>query len=80
MTKKTLTVYSMLFLFAFTFGLSFTLASTARAELPCCVVEWCPGEPSPGPSIEGHLVPKKWEPGYDCIYDGSDDCDMYHIC
>lgn len=67
LTKKTLTVYSMLFLCAFTFALSFSLA---RAEgggpggCPCyCCVEYCPGYPTTV-SVEGHW--EKINPLGDC--------------
>jgi len=80
MTKKVVTVYGMLFLFAFSFALSFTLASSAQAEQTCCVVSWCPGDPSPGPSIQGHWWrPNPWS-NWECIYTGEHPCDMYFIC
>jgi uncharacterized protein involved in high-affinity Fe2+ transport len=46
MTKKTITVYSLLFLCAFAFGLSFTLTSEAEAGWDCgCCVTYCPNNP-----------------------------------
>ena len=58
MTKKTLTVYSMVFLFAFTFAFAF--AMEARAEDPgpmvCCTV-FCE-DPPYGPSYNGWIDDK----------------------
>lgn len=44
MTKKSVIIYTFLFLFAFTFGLSFTLATKAYAFPDCCTV-WCQSNP-----------------------------------
>jgi len=68
MTKKVVTVYGMLFLFAFTFALSFTLASSARAAEPwcegcICCTEYCAEYPY-GISVEGHI--QKIDPLGDC--------------
>lgn len=80
MNKKVLITYSMLFLFAFTFAFAFGLASSANADNPpCCVVEWCPGNP-PTPALEGTV---QWDPvlrQYRCQFDPKrPDC-MAYIC
>ena len=78
--KKTLTVYSMLFLFVFTFALSFTLASSAYAVPECCEAAMCPGPPPQSVSIWGHKWrPNPWSP-WECIYTGEHFCDEMHIC
>ena len=66
--KKTLTVYTMLFLFAFTFALSFTPATPAQAEPICCGVEWCPNEGEPYIALEGWWTWVQGE-GMQCIWD-----------
>jgi len=73
MTKKVVTVYGMLFLFAFTFALSFTLASSAQADAPCCFRHNCPGYPEYISEI-GHFVKGA------CIFDGTDPCDFAYLC
>jgi len=79
MTKKVVTVYGMLFLFAFTFALSFTLTNSARADGGnCCIISMCPP-----PSVEvqewGHLItlPKG---GFICDNPGGHPCDWTYQC
>jgi len=45
MTKKTLTVYGMLFLFAFTFAFAFTMESQAEPEACYCCMTYCDTDP-----------------------------------
>jgi hypothetical protein len=82
MTKKTITVYSLLFLCAFAFGLSFTLATNVQAEYvpSCCVVQWCPGYEGTRVGIMGHMVDHGYY--YSCDYDPDppNECDMYYQC
>jgi hypothetical protein len=65
MTKKTITVYSLLFLCAFAFGLSFTLASEAEASPTCCT-KWCDGYPFLK-DYEGQMI-------NGCVYTGDTTC------
>ena len=84
MTKRTLIAYTVLFLFAFTFGLSFTVTQKAQAEPPqheCCIISYCPQQPwnvammghwweiEPGVRI---CVQNQWPP--------LDECDMVFEC
>ena len=81
MKSKYAFVFGLLFLFGFTFGLAFTLVSTAHAAPPtpgCCVVAWC-DEFHIEPSTEGHWVyggPGNWT----CVCDGTNDCDRHNPC
>jgi len=77
MTKKVVTVYGILFLFAFTFALSFTLASSAQAEQPpdvCCIIIPCESNPE-YPDLQGHET--KF---FGCVHDGTSTCDIVGIC
>ena len=75
MTKKVVTVYGMLFLFAFTFALSFTLATSAQAGEQCCLRYNCGAEYPDYISEIGH-----WQVGAGCVFDGSDGCDIAFLC
>lgn len=79
MTKKTLTAYGMLFLFAFAFGLSFTLAGDAQAETPCCVVSWC-YVPVTWISAQGHMGLNPQTQQIECIITYNNDCDFLYTC
>ena len=70
MTKKTLTVYSMLFLFAFTFA--FALAMEASAEgTTCCPYEICEDGKV---GRQGHIYRET------CVFDGLSYCDRIFEC
>jgi hypothetical protein len=77
MNKKAKILYVYLALFAFTLGFAFTLASQAKAELGCCVVDWCDPEQTE-PAIQGHQVKVMW--WTECHYTGTNPCDMTFIC
>jgi hypothetical protein len=74
MTRKTITVYSLLFLCAFAFGLSFTLARDVKAEANCCIYEWCDYYTPPRVGAWGH-----WKAA-GCEFDGTDSCDVAYEC
>ena len=74
MTKRTLTVYGILFLCPFAFGLSFTMASSAQASISCCTV-YCSHPYEWHPSYVGHFI------GGVCIIDHIVlSCDLAYVC
>ena len=70
--KKTLIVYGMLFLFAFTFALAFAMEAKASQPSGCCPYELCNNGQSVG--IQGHYFEDV------CEFTGSHSCDMIFIC
>jgi hypothetical protein len=78
--KKVTIVYVYLALFAFTLGFSF--AARVNAEHgpevePCCVMEWCPGDPDQ-PGRTGHWV--MGQQGYVVCVSTDHLCDIWLMC
>ena len=76
MTRKLAIGYSLLFIFVFAFGLSFSLAGSSRAEIRCCIV-WCDAQHEQK-SYDGHEV--EYPEGTECVCDGTDPCDHAYLC